>query len=102
MNNQTQIIQSEHIRELLHRLPEDARSRIIDEELTQLPIEKRAEIVARQLPQGLSRVLEGSSTVVNPSPDEMSKLLEDLPPKTLADLIRAASETIASRIKSQI
>lgn len=98
-------MKGDDIRELFHSLSEDERSRILSEELTQLPIEKRAEIVAQQLPQGLSVVLGGNNVVnstfvqINSSPGDISEVLKNLPPETLAELIRAASEAIASRIK---
>lgn len=99
-------MKTDDVRELLRGLTEDERSRILSEELTQLPIEKRAEIVAQQLPQGLSVVLGGNNVVnstfafqVNSNPGDISELLKNLPPETLAELIRAATEAIASRIK---
>lgn len=94
------------VHELLHNLTEDERSRILSEEIAQLPIAKRAEIVAQQLPQGLSVVLGGNNVVnstfafqINSNPSELSKLLNEMSPETLAELIRAATEAIASRIK---
>lgn len=96
----------EDIHELLHSLSDNERSKILSDELTRLPIEKRAEIVAQQLPQGLSVVLGGNNVVnstfafqVNSNPGDISELLKNLPPETLAELIRAATEAIASRIK---
>lgn len=105
MNDGIQTMTADDVHELLHNLPVSERSRILNEEIGKLPIEKRAEIVARQLPS--DTVVLGGNNVnstfafqINSSSEELSKLLKELPPDALADLIRAASEAIAIRMKN--
>ncbi len=73
------------VQELLHRLSEDDRERLITEELRSLSADRRAAIVAKQLPTGLSPVPDRNSTV------------KDLPPEALADLLRSIAEVVCQK-----
>lgn len=97
--NRIKVTSQQEIRELLQTFTEEERSRILSEEIKQLPIEKRAQIVAQQLPVNLldDRVNQDFS-----SSEEFSMWLETLSLQELTELIRAASETLTSQIKSKI